>query len=29
MSLSDPYTLREVGIGVKPMKFMAATAVFV
>jgi hypothetical protein len=29
MSLSDARTLREVGIWVKPMKFMAATALFV
>lgn len=28
-SLNDPRTLREVGIWVKPMKFMAATALFV
>ena len=28
VSLSDARTLREVGIWVKPMKFMAATAVF-
>jgi hypothetical protein len=29
LSLSDARTLREVGIWVKPMKFMAATALFV
>lgn len=29
MSLNDARTLREVGIWVKPMKFMAATALFV
>ena len=29
VSLSDARTLREVGIWVKPMKFMAATALFV
>jgi hypothetical protein len=28
VSLSDARTLREIGIWVKPMKFMAATAVF-
>ena len=26
LSLSDAHTLREVGIWLKPMKFMAATA---
>lgn len=29
VSLSDARTLRDVGIWVKPMKFMAATALFV
>ena len=29
VSLNDARTLREVGIWVKPMKFMAATALFV
>lgn len=29
LSLSDPRTLREVGVWVKPMKFMAATGLFV
>ena len=28
LSLNDARTLREVGIWVKPMKFMAATALF-
>ncbi len=28
ISLNDPRTLREVGVWVKPMKFMAATALF-
>jgi hypothetical protein len=28
VSLNDPHTLRGVGIWAKPMKFMAATALF-
>jgi branched-subunit amino acid permease len=29
VSINDPRTIREVGVWVKPMKFMAATALFV